>query len=119
MFGKPTRHQENGVDANVIAWSGITSGKALGSYRHAPKPILVQRHGRRIFTVPLLDFDECDGPSALGNQIDFTPRNTRAASQNSPAMKAQPPGGDRLGPAPPCFGDLPIQSEPPRSSARE
>jgi hypothetical protein len=119
VAGQFAGHQENGVDSDIFAGTGVTRGEALGGDGDTAEPVLVQRHGRRVFASPLLDLDERDGPTALGNQVDLSSPNARAASENSPAVKAQPPGGYRLGPAPPRFGDLPIQSEPPSSSARE
>lgn len=119
MLRKPARHKKDRINANVFACPCVTGRKAFGGDGDTAEAILVQRHRRSVFASPLLDLDEGDGASALCNQVDLTSRNSRAASKDSPAVKAQPPGGDRLGPAPPRFGYLPIQSEPPSSSARE
>ena len=79
---------------------------------------MIERNGRGILTVALLDLDERNDPPSLGDQVNLASRNPHPPCENSPAVKAQPPGGDRLRPSPSRFRNLPVQPAAPSSSAR-
>jgi len=117
VSGQPAGHKENGVDANVVARPRVTRRKPFGGDGDATKAIFVERHGRSIFTAPLLDLDERDRPSAFGDQVDFSSCNARTSGEDSPAVKTQPPCGERFRSPPAGFRNVAVQALPAKSSA--
>ena len=89
-----------------------------GGGDHAPQSPVGERKVRRLVRRALRDLDEGDRPPALGDEVDLAASHLRAPRQDAPAVQAQPPGGDRLGPPPAPFGLGPAQASPPSSSAR-
>jgi len=118
MARQAARHQEDGIDANVVTFSDIAGRQPLGGNDNASQAVLVQRKGRGFLCCPRLDLDKRDNPSASCNEIDFATRRLGAPRQDSPAMQAQPPGGDGFRLATALLRDnSPVQR--PSSSARE
>jgi hypothetical protein len=117
MPWQPAGHDEDGIDANVVTRPRVAGGEPLGGDRDTAEAIFVEREGGGIFAAPLLHFHEGDRLSALRNEIDFTAVNTRSPSENSPAMKPQPPGREGFRAPPPRFRDVAIQALPAKSSA--
>jgi len=117
VAGKAARDDEQRVDADFIAAAGIARRQPLGS-RDPAQTVLVERPGGRFFGAALLDLDKSQRAAAPGDQVDFTAGHACPASQNAPAMEAQPPGADRLRLAATRFGKLAVQLPPPNSSAR-
>ena len=118
MAWQPARHQEDRIDADVIAFSCIAGRQPLGGNDDAAQAVFVQGQGCRFLRGSRLDLDKRDDPSASCNEIDFATRHPCAARQDPPAMQAQPPGGDSFRLATALFGDdSPVQR--PSSSARE
>jgi hypothetical protein len=101
MAGKPAGHEEDGIDADVVALAGVTRRQPLGGDRNAPQPVLVEGHGHALFGASRFDLDEGDNAPAAGHQVDFAARHSGALGQDAPAMQPQPPGGEALGAAAP------------------
>jgi len=112
------RHDEQGIDADVVAVASIARRQPLGCDCDTPQPVFVERPGRGIDRAPLLDLDKRQCPAATGNQVDLATRDPRAFGKNVPAMQAQPPGGDSFRLATTVLGKLAIQLDAPSSSAR-
>ena len=113
---KPSRDNEDGVDAQVVARPQETRGEPLGGDDHAPQSPGVQRHRSRLFRGASLHFDECQNLAAAGDDVDFSAWHSGAAGKDAPAVEAQPPAGQRLGSATTFLGSFAIQRE--SSSAR-
>ena len=118
MAGQAARDQEQCVDPQVIACASVAWCQTLGRDCDATQPIFVERPGGRVLATALFDLNERQDAAAAGDQIDFTSRNARTLREDSPAAKAQPPGGDGLRLAAARFRLLPVQSPPPSSRAR-
>jgi hypothetical protein len=111
-------YDEYRVDPDGVTSAGVSRSQALGRNRYPAKAIFVESPGSSISRCALLYFDEGDDLTAADNQVDFAAWNARTLSEDPPALEAQPPGRDRLRPASARFGQLPVQSLPPSSSAR-
>src|SRR5215207_1469395 len=116
MAWQASRHDEQSIDANVVAMAGVARREPLRGDRDPAQPIFVQRPGGRIFRVALLDLDKCDDAAAPRNQVDLASVNPQSLAENPPAAQPQPPGGDPLRPPSPRFRLLPVQLPPPSSS---
>ena|GEM_PF-6148481 len=93
------RYEEDRVDPDHVAGAGETRGQPLGGDRDPAQAILVERPGGGFGAAPLLDLDECDGRAAPSDEVDFATRDPSANRENPPAVNAQPPCRDLLGPA--------------------
>lgn len=118
VAGQAAGNEEQRVDAYIVAVLGKARRQPLGGNCDAAQAIFVECPGCRILGGALLDLDEGECAAAPGDEVDFAARNAGTAGEDSPAVQAQPPGGERLRPAPARFGDLPVQSLAPSSSAR-
>lgn len=117
MPWQPAREQEDGIDTDVVAGSGVADRESLGGDRDSPQPVLVERHGGALLAGTRLYLDEGQHPPAARDQVDLTAGHPGALGKNPPAVQAQPPGRQPLGTAPALFGgDPPVQR--PSSSAR-
>jgi hypothetical protein len=118
VTGQVARHDEQGVDADIIALARIAVSQSLGGNRDTPQPIFIECPGGGIGGAPLLDFDERQHSPAPSDQVNLAAGYPRPLSQYPPAVQPQPPGGDGLGLAAARLGKLPVQSLPPSSNAR-
>lgn len=118
VAGEAAGHDEDGIDANVVAGAGVARRQPLRRHRDTPQAMLVEAPRRCILVGPLLHFDEGDRPAAPGDEVDFATGDARAAVEDAPAVEAQPPGGEAFRLATARFGLLPGQSRLPSSSAR-
>ena len=112
------RHDEDCVDANVVAGAGVTRGELLGGNGDAAQAILIERKGGGVGSSALLDLDERDQFAAPGDQIDLAAAHLHAAGDDSPAVEPEPPGGNGLGAAATLFGLVTVQVPDPRARAR-
>ena len=101
---QPSSHQEDGIDANVIALAHEPRGKAFGRDRDAAQSISIQGKSGPLGGGARLDLHESQDSAAAGDQIDFAAWHASARGEDSPAMQAEPPGGEALGPAPALLG---------------
>lgn len=118
MLRQSSRHNEQGIDADIITVASIAVGQSPSGNRDAPQPIFVQCPRGGVHRVALLDLDERQHTPAPSDQVYLAAGYTRPLGQNSPAMEPQPPGGDGLGLAAARLGKLAVQSLPPSSNAR-
>jgi len=118
MTGQPTRHDEQRIDANIVALTRVTRGRPLGRDRHAAQPIRVERPVGCLHAAALLDLHESKGAAAPDDEIDLSAGNPRASGEDAPALAPQPPGSNQLRPSAACFGDLAIQPRSLNSRAR-
>lgn len=112
------RHNEQRVDADVVAVPGKARRQPLGSHCDPPQPTFIRCPGGGLDRIALLDLDKGDGPASASDQVDLSTRYSGPASKDSPALQSQAPGGQRLRLAPARLGRVPVQSLPPSSSAR-
>jgi hypothetical protein len=118
MARQTSRHEEHGVDADVVAGAGIACRQPLGGDRDPPQPLLVEGDGRAVLAGPRLDLDKGQDAAAPGDQVDLAAGNPGAAGEDAPAVQAQPPGRDPLGLAPALLGQLaPVQRTSSRARA--
>ena len=92
VTGQPAGQEEDGVDADVVAFARVTRRQPLRGDRHPPQPILIERHRQRLLATARLDLDEGQGPATAGDEIDFTAGYTGPLRKDSPAAQPQPPG---------------------------
>lgn len=118
MAGQAARDEEQCINANGVAIAGEAGRKPFRGDRNTAQPIFVERPGGSVLGAALLDLDEGQRSAAPGNQVDLAAANPRALGEDPPALQTEPPGRERFRPPPACFGDLPLQSLAPSSSAR-
>lgn len=111
-------HEEQNVDSNVIVVPREAWREPLGGCCDTAQAALIKGHRGSRLAGALFDLDEGDDPAATGDQVDFTAGHACPPSENAPAVKPQPPGGQRLGATPARFGRVTRQSPAPRASAR-
>ena len=85
---EPSRDDEDGVDAQVIARLQEARGEPLSGDNHAPQPPGVKRHCGRFLRGPGLHFDECQNLAAAGDDVDFSAGHPGAPSEDAPAVEA-------------------------------
>ena len=85
VAGEATRHDEQCVDADIVAFPRIARRQPLGGDRYAAKPIFIQGPGGGFVRAALLDFDKGDDASAPGDQVDFSARDPGATCKDAPA----------------------------------
>lgn len=118
MPRQAARDDEQSVDADIVALAGVAGGQPLRGYGDAAQTIFIQRPGGSYRGAALLDLDERQNLAATGDQVDLATRHAGTPGEDSPALQAQPPGGDGLRLAAARLGQLPVQSPSPSSSAR-
>ena len=111
-------HDEDRVDADIVAGPGITRRKALGGGRDPAKAIFVERQPGRLLRGALLDLDERKDAATSRDQVDLATGDAGPAGDDRPAVEPEPPRRDRLRAAAARFGGLTGQSLAPRWSAR-
>ena len=118
VTGEAAGHNEQSIDADVVAVAGKARRQPLGRHGDTPQPIFVERPGRGVDCAALLDLDKRQRPAATGNQVDLATRYARPLGENSPTSQPQPPGGDGFRLATTRLGKLAIQLLAPSSRAR-
>ena len=118
VSGQVARDDENGVDPHVLTVRGVAGKERVRRRDDPAEPPVVERELRRVDGGALLYLDLDDGAPAFGDQVDFAAAHFREPRQDPPAVEAQPPGRDRLGPPPTLLGRGAVQASPPSSSAR-
>ena len=118
MAGEAAGNDEDGVEADVVAGPGVARGELLGGGRDAAQAVAVEREAGRFAGRALLDLDEGDDASAAGDEIDLAAVDPRPTREDSPAVEAKPPGGERLGAAAAALGGGAAQAPSPSASAR-
>ena len=118
MARQPAGHEEDGIDADIVAFAGIARSQPLGCDRNAPEPVLVERHGQPFLAGAGLDLDKGQNPAAAGDEVDFAARYARPLGEDSPAAQPQPPGRQALrASAAPLSLDPPVQRLSSRARA--
>jgi hypothetical protein len=116
MSRQSSGHDEDRVDAQVVAGPEVARCEALGSDNHTAQSPCIERKRRSLFGRTCLDLDEGKGAAAARNDVDLAAGYAGSASEDAPAVEAQPPTGERLGTAAALFRRFSIHFE--RSSAR-
>ena len=106
MTRPSARHEEDGVDAQVVAGAHETRRQAFRGDGYSPQAVLIERHGRALFAGTRLDLDEGEDAATTSDQIHFAARHPRTLGENAPAVQAQPPGGQPFGLAAALLGKL-------------
>ena len=114
--GPAPRDDEQRVHPYVVPKAYEAGGETLDGDCNAAQLPLIERKSGSAIACTRLDFDEGHGPPAPGNDIDFTARHARAASEDAPALQAQIPASEGLGTPAAFLCRLPVHFE--RSSAR-
>ena len=104
------RHDQNRIDADVVARTHVAGRKALGCDGNAPHSPRVDRHGSRIRRRPRLHFDERNDLPAAGNDIDLAAAHAGPPLEDVPAVEAKEPAGDGLGGAAASLGGLTVRA---------
>ena len=118
VVGEAARHNEDGVDADIVTGAGVTRGKLFGGGGDAAQAVAIERHSGSIGGRALFHFDEGEHLAAPGDEVDLPATKLHAPAKDSPAVEPEPPGGDGLGTAAAPFCFLPAQSELASMSAR-
>lgn len=71
VAGQAARHQEQRINADRVAIAGESGCKPLGGNSDAAQTIFVECPCGGICRAALFDFDECQRPSAAGDQVDL------------------------------------------------
>ena len=113
-IGEVLRHSagrhEYGVDADIVARSGVSRCETLGRHGNPAQAIFVESQRQLFCAAARLDLDEGQALSAAGNEVDFAARYAGTACENPPAVQAQPPGCQSFRPAAALLGfDAPVQ----------
>lgn len=85
---QPAREEEDGVDADVVAFAGKTGRQPFGGDRNPPQPVLIECHGGAFLAAARLDLDEGKDAAAPRNQVNFASGHPRTLGQDSPAVEA-------------------------------
>ena len=117
MSGRASRNDEDRIDPQVIAGLHVPRREALRRNGHAAKSPGVERHGRSAFGRSRLYFDEGEDLASPCDDIDLAAGNTGAPGEDAPAVEAEPPAGDGLGPAAALFGCFAVHFESSRARA--
>lgn len=118
MHRPASRDDVDHVNSHILAMPGVARGQFGHRGRDPTQSEFVDRQGRLGRSRPGLDLDERDEVAATGNQVDFARPAANPAVEDSPALKAQPPGRDRLGSSPAPLGGRAGQRFFSSSSAR-
>ena len=109
---------EDGVDADVVAWPGEARCKRLRGGGDAAQAIAVERHRRGTGGRALLDLDEGEHRAAPSDEVNLPAAHFDTPGEDPPAVETKPPGGDGLRAATALLGFPAVQSEPPSARAR-
>lgn len=104
VMGPAPGYDEQGIDAHDIAAAQVAWGELLGGGGHPFQPMAIERDSHSVATRSRLDFDEGEGASAPGDDINLAAPGAGPARENPPAVQAQIPAGDGLGAATAPFG---------------
>lgn len=118
MKRQSARDDVDGVDPYIVTVAGEPRGKRLRGSGNTAQAVSVERHRRAIGGGALLDLDKGQHASAPRDEVNLSATHFHAASKDSPAVQAEPPGGERLGASTAPFGFLPVQSKLARCKAR-
>jgi hypothetical protein len=100
------RHDEDRVDADIVAVAHEARCKAFGGGGDPPQPPRVEREFGGAVACPGLDLDEGERAPAPRNDVDFAAGDAGAPREDPPAVQPQPPGGQPLGAAASLLGQL-------------
>lgn len=75
MARQAARDDEDGIDPDDVARTGVACRQALGGGRDPTQAVVVERPGCGLRTAALLDLDERKRRAAPGDQIDFATRD--------------------------------------------
>lgn len=110
QVNRPTsRHDEQGVDPDVVALTHITRGETLCGGDDPSQAVVIEREPRRILGRSRLDLHEGERPAALRDDVDFAAGHPRAPGEDAPALEAKVPAGERFRAAPAFFRCLAVQ----------
>ena len=105
MSRQPAGHEENGVDADVVAVAGVAGRQPLGRDRDPAQAVLVESHGGAFVTTARLHLNEGEHPPAPRNEVDFAAGHAGALRQDAPAVQPQPPGRQPFRPTTALLGN--------------
>jgi hypothetical protein len=110
MARKSAWHNEDGVDADIVVFAGVTRCQPLGGDNNPPQPIRVKRQRQPFLGTASLDLDESERPAPSGNQVDLAASDPGALGEDAPPAQPQPPGRKPFGaPAALLSIDAPVQ----------
>src|SRR5436190_978573 len=96
MVWPAARHDEHGVDADVVAVAHEPLRQALGGDRHTPQPVTVERESSLVSGGPCLDLDKCDRPAPTGDDVDLAAADAHPPPKDPPAVEPQKPACEGL-----------------------
>ena len=105
MPRQAARHQEQGVDADVVAGPREAGRQPLGGDGDPAQSVVVEGHRCAIDAGAGLDLDKGQHSAAPGDEVDLAARHPCTTGEDSPAVQPQPPGGERLGGAATLLGE--------------
>ena len=79
------RNNEQGIDADVVAWPRIAERELLGSGRNAAKSVMIEGKAGGVGGRALLHFDESDDAPAPSYQVDLAAAHPRPTRKDPPA----------------------------------
>ena len=115
MARKPARNDEDRIYPDVVARLHKSRRDALRSSDHTPEPPCIERDGGRIMGSASLYLDERERSPSARHDVDLSAGHTGPPSKDSPAVKPQPPAGERLGPTAPLLSFLAVHFERSRA----
>jgi len=102
--------KEHHVDADIIARARKARAQHFGGSGDAAQAIVVDGEVEIGVALPPFDLDEGDRAAAPRDEVDLADRNTEPFAEDTPTMKAQPPGRAALGLASAGFGGGAVQA---------
>ena len=118
MARQPAGHEEDRIDADVVAFPGLARRQPRGRDRNAPQPVLVEGHRQPFLAGAGLDFDKGQSLSAAGDEVDLATGHARPLGKDPPTAQPQPPGRQPLrAPAAPLGLGPPVQRLSSRARA--
>jgi hypothetical protein len=118
MARQASWRKEHHVDPYVIARPGEARAQHFGGCGDAAQAILVDGKVEVGGAVAPFDLDESDGAPSAGDEVDFADGNAQPFADYAPAVEAQPPSCNTLGPSAACFGGGAVQAPSFSASAR-
>jgi len=117
VLGQFPGHDENCVDAHIVALPAIYSSELFRGGGDSLKAMAVKREAGGIVAASRFDFDKGDKPAAPGDDVHFAAANPGATGEDAPALEAQIPAGKRFSRSPALFGLPPLHLERARARA--